>query len=160
MLQKIIPAFPPFLHRQKKFSARAKESIGVFFWEFDRYVQDHYGTFNSDLLEAADHGFAGAVKVLLKKKTVNINTRDKDGNTPLILAVHENNFYVCEVLIEHGADVSLKNNKGVDALSLASNPKRAEIAGLLTGFYLDRILVDTAKPFYHAFRDCTSPFSL
>jgi hypothetical protein len=156
MLQKRTPVFSPFLHKQKSLSLRARERIGVFFWEFGRYLQDRYGTFNSDLLEAADHGYVGAVKVTLKKKEVNINTRDKYGNTPLILAVQENNIKVVKVLIGNGADVFLKNKNGVSALSLASSRKRAEIAALLVGFYLESVLADGAKPFYHLFRDCTA----
>jgi hypothetical protein len=153
MLQKMMSPQP---RKQKSLSLNVKERIGVFFWEFGRYLRDRYGTFNSDLLEAADHGYVGALKVTLKKRGVDINTRDKNGDTPLILAVRENNFDVCEVLIESGADVFAKNNNGVDALYLASNPKRAGIAALLVGFYLDKILADSAKPFYHVFRDCIS----
>jgi|GEM_PF-4513477 len=153
MLQKKTPS--PSLHKRKPLLARVRERVAVFFWEYERYKQNHYGTFDSDLLEAADHGFAGAAKVMLKKGA-NVNTRDKGGNTPLLLAVQENNIDVCEVLIEHGADVFAKNKNGMDALTLASRLRRAEIAALFVRFYLDRLFGDSAKPFYHAFRDCVS----
>ena len=48
-----------------------------------------------------------------------INLRDKKGNTPLMLAVHEGLDEVIELLLEYKAEAHLRNNKGETALLLA-----------------------------------------
>ncbi|MCX6774384.1 MAG: ankyrin repeat domain-containing protein [Candidatus Micrarchaeota archaeon] len=141
--------------KRKSLLGRVRERISLFFWEYERYRQNHYGTFDSDLLEAADHGYVGAARAMLMKGA-NINARDKDGNTPLIVAVKEHNVAMCEFLIENGADAFAKNNDGEDALTIASRFSPRKIASLLTERYLERVIGDGSKQFYSNFRECTS----
>lgn len=49
----------------------------------------------------------------------NINLRDTEGNTPLILAVYKGLNEVIELLLECKADTNLRNKKGETALLLA-----------------------------------------
>ena len=48
-----------------------------------------------------------------------INLQDENGNTALHLAATNNNFNVVKQLINHGADVFLKNNDGKTPLHIA-----------------------------------------
>lgn len=48
-----------------------------------------------------------------------INSTDRNGNTPLILAAYYGNDMLVKFLIENGADVTIKNNKGYNALYMA-----------------------------------------
>ncbi len=55
-------------------------------------------------------------------KGLGINDHDDDGNTPLHLCKRKE---VCERLIEIGADIQAKNNKGQTALHLYATPKES-----------------------------------
>lgn len=48
-----------------------------------------------------------------------VNARDSDGNTALIICSEKNYMEIAEFLIENGADVNLKNNEGNTALHKA-----------------------------------------
>lgn len=50
----------------------------------------------------------------------NPNSRDRNGNTPLMLSAQRGELRCLEALIEHGADPGLKNDAGEDALSMAA----------------------------------------
>jgi HEAT repeat protein len=50
-------------------------------------------------------------------KGVDVNTRDENGSTPLILACMNAQVGVVKLLLERGADVKAKNNDGYTALS-------------------------------------------
>lgn len=68
-------------------------------------------------------GTGRAQKIMreLVAKGANINAVDKDGNTPLMIAVIIGVIPAAEFLILHGADVQLKNKKGQTALEIARN---------------------------------------
>lgn len=48
---------------------------------------------------------------------------DKDGNTPLMFAAIRGNADVAKILVEKGADKTLKNKNGKTALDLATENK-------------------------------------
>lgn len=50
----------------------------------------------------------------LTEQGANVNSKDEDGMTPLMLC--RNSAEVTKVLIEHGADVNAKDNAGATAL--------------------------------------------
>jgi ankyrin repeat protein len=50
---------------------------------------------------------------ILEKQGIDINSRDVDGNTPLHLAACRKGFQVLRLLIRHGADISIPNNRGL-----------------------------------------------
>jgi ankyrin repeat protein len=143
------------LQKQKSLLGRIRERIAIFFWEYERYRKNHYGTFDSDLLEAADHGYVGAARKVLEKGA-NINARDEKGNTPLIIAVKEHNIGMCRFLIESGADAFAKNKEGMDALAINSKHNDPEISALLAESYLERLIGNGSKQFYSNFRECAS----
>ena len=49
------------------------------------------------------------------------NPNDLKGQTPMHLAVQKGNYYICKVLINHGADPNPTDNKGISALDLADS---------------------------------------
>lgn len=84
----------------------------------------------TDLLTAAFEGRADATKLLLRGP-VNINAKDKDGFTALMMATDQNHVDIAQVLLQKGADVNVRDNSGNTALSLATDRGYSDIAGLL-----------------------------
>lgn len=56
---------------------------------------------------------------------LDINKQEDSGYTPLMLAAQRGNAEVVEILLKRGADTSLKNENGKDALTLASEAEAA-----------------------------------
>ena len=56
-----------------------------------------------------------AIARLLIENGANPDIQDKEGNTPLILAAQHRTDEVLKMLLNAGADITLKNNKGEDA---------------------------------------------
>ena len=56
---------------------------------------------------------------------------DREGNTALLHAAAAGNADVLSLLLLHGADPKLKNNKGQDAETLAASYDRSEVVNLL-----------------------------
>ncbi|XP_055607311.1 putative ankyrin repeat protein RF_0381 [Uranotaenia lowii] len=54
------------------------------------------------------------------EKGAPINAVDKDGNTPLHLAVKQKEWHLVELLVSNGADLKLKNNAGKIPLEIAN----------------------------------------
>ena len=52
----------------------------------------------------------------LVSQGADVNSRNSDGNTPLILATRYFNILSVNILLEHGADVNARNNDGLTAL--------------------------------------------
>jgi len=57
------------------------------------------------------------------KKPINIEVKDKHGNTPLIRAAGAGNNYAVEKLLKFGADINAINNEGYTALGRADKVK-------------------------------------
>lgn len=95
-------------------------------------------TFNSGenaLHMAVYSGDINSVKSLLATGKIDINYQEKRGYTVLHYAAWFGHPGICEYLISHGADKSVKSNKGETALMLADNTriksKRDKIIELL-----------------------------
>jgi len=75
-------------------------------------------TSNSDALEttelhkAAYEGNLEEVQRIVASGKVNINARDKHGNSALALAIHFKRLPVVKFLLENGADPTLKSKAG------------------------------------------------
>ena len=57
--------------------------------------------------------------------------RDKDGDTPLIIAVRNKNKDIAETLLVKGANVNIQDTKGNTALIIAGRNKDKDIARML-----------------------------
>jgi ankyrin repeat protein len=68
--------------------------------------------------KAAFKGILEEVKRLLAAGS-DVNQRDADGATPLMHAVAGGREAVCRLLIEHGADLTVRDNEGWTVLKLA-----------------------------------------
>jgi len=68
---------------------------------------------------------------LLIEQGANINAKDPDGRTLLILAINDQNLEICQLLINHGADVNAKDNRGRTALMGAASLGNLKICQLL-----------------------------
>jgi cytohesin len=71
-----------------------------------------------------------AIRMLLAGGA-SVNARGPDGQTPLMKAVAQNRSAVVEVLIDAGADVNAKDNKGVSVLDCALRGDNAVLQMLL-----------------------------
>jgi Flp pilus assembly protein TadD len=89
-----------------------------------------YAGKNEDLLGAADEGNTSRVKVLLSKGA-DVNVKNKDGYTPLLISAFNGHTETVRLLLAKGADVNVKTNKGHTALMSAENEGHAEIVELL-----------------------------
>jgi len=85
---------------------------------------------NSFLRLAVISGVAAAVKLHIKRGD-NINARDRDGLTPLMLAAARNNIGVVKLLLEAGANPELVDPKGQDAFTHASKAGCPDVATIL-----------------------------
>ena len=83
-----------------------------------------------DLINAAENGDLSRVKALLAKGT-EVNARNKNGATPLMMAAYNGHRDVVEVLLDMGADVNAKNNVGMTALIAASYQGHVEVVQAL-----------------------------
>lgn len=66
--------------------------------------------------------------------SVDINSRDEDGNTPLYWATTMGNEDMVRLLLEHGADPLLSNSNGVNAIDQAKGWNRVKILFLLRDY--------------------------
>ena len=84
-----------------------------------------------DLFRAAsDTTIADIVRALIARGD-DLNTRDKNGFTPLHVAAWRNSLEVARMLIEKGADIEAKDNDGGTPLHDAARPSCLNIARLL-----------------------------
>jgi len=68
----------------------------------------------------------------LKSDYININHKDRDGDTFLTKCVKEGRYNAAEWLIKNGADINIKNNSGKNALEIAVEKNNLPIVkGLL-----------------------------
>ena len=69
---------------------------------------------------AAEYGRYEIVKMLIDKN-IDLNMRDVDGSTALLLAVENRHTHVARLLIESGADLEICNNAGTNPLMCSFN---------------------------------------
>ncbi len=97
----------------------------------------HKATFSpNDLLhDVASHGieYKGIINLLLRNGA-KLDSRDKNGNTPLHIAVIGNHRVLVRQLLTRGAHVDTKNNAGDSPLDLATKSGNQTIIKLLEQF--------------------------
>jgi ankyrin repeat protein len=70
------------------------------------------------LMLAAHKDQKEIVDALLREGRIDIDAQDKNGRTALVQAIAEGNMEVAQLLINNGADVSIKDNNGRSALTM------------------------------------------
>lgn len=73
------------------------------------------------------------VRLLLEHHAY-IDAESPNRTTPLMMAAHYGNPAVVKLLLEEGADSSVKNEKGLTAIDFANRAGRAEAAGIIATF--------------------------
>ena len=68
---------------------------------------------------AADGGFQDIVALILRREDIDVNIPDQYGYTPLHNAVLKGQDQIVRYLVRNGADISMKDNKGLTPLALA-----------------------------------------
>ena len=90
----------------------------------------------------------GDVKIILDflKRGIDVNARDRYGQTALMLAVHAGQSEVVETLIAHRANLNITAKFGLSALMLAIVAGHEEVARLLAKAGADLSLRGTGAP--------------
>jgi hypothetical protein len=60
-----------------------------------------------------------------------LSRHDSDGMTPLLHAAAHNNYELVRILVEHGANINVRNRAGSSALSIAQNNENMQIIDFL-----------------------------
>jgi hypothetical protein len=94
---------------------------------------------------AVKQGDAVAAREFLLRG-LDVNARDRYGQTGLMLAAHGGHREVVETLIAHGADLNVTATFGLSALMLAVVAGHTEIARLLARAGSDRSLRGSGAP--------------
>lgn len=100
---------------------------------------------NADWEDAIKRGDVPTVRELLERG-VDVDARDRYGQTALMLAAHAGHREVVETLIAHRADLNVTAKFGLSALMLAIVAGHPEIARLLTNAGADLSLRGTGAP--------------
>jgi len=79
---------------------------------------------------AATAGDCGIIKLLLDKSAY-IDAESPNKTTPLMMAARTGQMAAVKLLIEAGADVSLKNDQGMTAADFAINHEFTDVAAVL-----------------------------
>ena len=86
---------------------------------------------NAQLILASRTGDLQKVKDLLNERA-EVNTRDKDENTPLMISADKGHLKVVELLIDAGADIdAVDGHLGYTSLMKAADKTRVRVAKLL-----------------------------
>lgn len=84
---------------------------------------------------AAHYGQEKIVWLLIDRGAeLDIKSKNKLGNTPLMAAVAGGNLAIVNMLLENGADADAEDAAGNDALTLAEESGKAEIAAAIRGY--------------------------
>lgn len=98
------------------------ETINTFIESYKNIIQlliDAGANPGTDLIYESMNGRKYIVELLISNKT-DINTRDEEGNTPLISACKYNNIEIALILLNEGAKLNIQNIFGDTALIFAS----------------------------------------
>ncbi|XP_017568912.1 fibronectin type 3 and ankyrin repeat domains protein 1-like isoform X2 [Pygocentrus nattereri] len=95
-------------------------------------VRDSVSHWTPLMRVSALSGNAAVASHLIRAGT-DVNVRDKDGKTPLMLAVLNNHEELVELLLDSGADHHVKNEFGSGAAEMAKAFGRQNIISLLEG---------------------------
>lgn len=84
-----------------------------------------------EILEMAQAGNLVRVRYLTETLPTLVNWKNSTGDTPLHKAALSGNLDVVKYLVEHGAELEVKNNEGKTPFDMAQNVNQKEIASFL-----------------------------
>ena len=76
-------------------------------------------------------GAKDTLKALIDRSIITIDEKDRDGNTPLIIASINAHSKTCAILLQSRANINAQNNRKDTALILASKLGRTEVVKVL-----------------------------
>ena len=82
---------------------------------------------------AANEGSAGVVRLLLPYKEL-LNSRNKFGSTPFIIAAHRGHLEICEMLLKAGADPLVVREDGLNAMHAVALNGKGEVVKMLLAY--------------------------
>jgi len=90
--------------------------------------------FKNPLIEASNMGLDTLVVRAIEAKGADnkyVNAKGKNGTTALIEAAYKNNLSTVEILLERGADITIADDRGETALSVAKKANNTNVIQLL-----------------------------
>ncbi len=109
-----------------------KEGFELFKYLIEQQVDLDIRQGNENALTfAAHYGNENVVVFFVKQKYFDVNSKDLAGDTALIVAVKNNQTHITQVLLDLGADKSLKDAKGKTAYDYAVERGFVDLAELL-----------------------------
>jgi ankyrin repeat protein len=86
------------------------------------------------LIEAAAHGRASVIRILLDRPGVDVNYRGRRNMTPLLHAAFSGHYEAVRVILEFGGEINSQNDFGVTALSFAARCGFTDVVMLLLSY--------------------------
>ena len=84
-------------------------------------------------------------KHLINDPKINVNYRDSDGYTPLLVAAIRNNTEIAKLLIEKGADINGLDHRGQTPLMIAANIPSMKLIEVFIDAGADWNIIDFEK---------------
>ncbi len=94
----------------------------------------------SKLKSEKERAFAESLEREIKEKGLDVNCRDKNGNTPLLAAIKYDLQETFKTLLNNGADPFKKNDLNENAFMLAKYYRRDEINKILKEYFIEKAL--------------------
>lgn len=82
------------------------------------------------LSSACFYGLTPIVAAIIKKKNIDLNSKDFAGYTPILIAVQRRNLDIVTLLVSAGADPTIRSKTGERALDLADAAGPAYVKAL------------------------------
>ena len=82
---------------------------------------------------------------LINDPKINVNYRDSDGYTPLLVAAIRNNDEVVKLLIDKGADINVLDHRGQTPLMIAANIPSLKLIQIFIKYGADWNIIDKDK---------------
>ena len=101
--------------------------------------------FSAEIHDATKKGDFEKLKILIKKDKTLVNSKDKNGKTPLHFAAQTNNKKFIEYLFKNGADINVQNVNGATPLHYAVFMSHKNIVELLIKLKVDLNRQDNFK---------------
>lgn len=83
------------------------------------------------LMYACQNNNYEIIEKFLSSEVIKVNHQDREGVTPLMLSCSVGDLKTIKLLIEHKADISIKDNSGKNALSYALTNNNSEVVSYL-----------------------------